>query len=90
MVACFYKPPQMVVYLIELGEGFMKYVCELCGKVYDDAVGDVSRGIPAGTDFLSLTAYECPDCGSGKEAFVQALSGASAGQSGTASYESQR
>ena len=68
----------------------MKYVCELCGKIYDDAVGDSRRGIPAGTDFLSLAAYECPDCGSGKEAFVQAASGASAGQSGNSRYESQR
>lgn len=68
----------------------MKYVCELCGKVYDDAVGDAFRGIPAGTDFLSLATYECPDCGSGKEAFVQASSGTSAGQSGNSRYESQR
>ena len=56
----------------------MKYVCELCGKIYDDAAGDIVHGIPAGTDFLTLTAYECPDCGSGKEAFVQAASGAAA------------
>ena len=68
----------------------MKYVCELCGKIYDDAVGDVRRGIPAGTDFLTLTAYECPDCGSGKEAFVQAESGASAVQDSNERYDSQR
>ena len=67
----------------------MKYVCELCGKVYDDTVGDIAHGIPAGTDFLSLTAYECPDCGSGKEAFVQAASGASAAPS-TSDHDSQR
>ena len=68
----------------------MKYVCELCGKIYDDAAGDIQRGIPAGTDFLSLTAYECPSCGSGKEAFVQASSGASAVQTPNARYDSQR
>ena len=68
----------------------MKYVCELCGKVYDEAVGDAQRGIPAGTDFLTLPVYECPDCGSGKEAFVQVTSGASAVQSVTGRYDSQR
>lgn len=62
------------------GDDFLKYVCELCGKIYDDSAGDIRLGIPAGTDFLTLAAYECPDCGSGKEAFVQATSGASAVQ----------
>lgn len=68
----------------------MKYVCELCGRVYDEAVGDVAHGIAAGTDFLTLPSYECPDCGSGKEAFVQAASGASAVQTVTGRYDSQR
>jgi len=68
----------------------MKYVCELCGKVYDDTIGDIQHGIPAGTDFLSLDTYECPDCGSGKEAFVQAASGASAVQAPNERYDSQR
>lgn len=68
----------------------MKYVCELCGKIYDEAIGDTVKGIPAGTDFASLAAYECPDCGSGKEAFVQVSSGASAAQSVGSRYDSQR
>ena len=69
----------------------MKYICELCGKIYDEAVGDEKQGIPAGTDFMSLSVYECPDCGSGKEAFVQASSGVSAAQSpGDDRYHSQR
>ena len=68
----------------------MKYVCELCGKIYDEAVGDVRRGIPAGVAFASLPAYECPDCGSGKEAFVQADSGISAVETAPAGYDSQR
>lgn len=67
----------------------MKYVCELCGNIFDEAIGDARRGVPAGTDFLSLPAYECPDCGSGKEAYVQAASGASAAQAG-GNYDSQR
>ena len=69
----------------------MKYVCELCGRIYDEAAGDVKHGIPAGTVFSDLPAeYECPDCGSGKEAYVQASSGESAVQTPSDRYLSQR
>ncbi len=69
----------------------MKYVCELCGRIYDEAAGDISHGIPAGTSFSALPAeFECPDCGSGKEAYIQAASGASAAQPTTDSFHSQR
>lgn len=48
----------------------MKYMCELCGTVYCEEVGDPTHGIPAGTAFAALPAhYECPICGSEKEAF---------------------
>jgi len=48
----------------------MKYVCELCGMIYDETQGDVSHGIPAGTVFAELPPYyECPRCGSEREAF---------------------
>ena len=51
----------------------MKYVCELCGMVYDEAAGDPKRGIPAGTAFSQLPGgYDCPGCGSGLEAFSPA------------------
>lgn len=51
----------------------MKYVCELCGMVYDEAVGDEKHGIPAGTAFDALPEdYDCPRCGSEKEAFSAA------------------
>ena len=47
----------------------MKYVCELCGTVYNEEAGDIAHGIPAGTAFDALPEYyECPGCGSGKEA----------------------
>lgn len=50
----------------------MKYVCELCGSVYDEAAGDPRHGIPAGTAFSDLPAdYECSGCGSALEAFYQ-------------------
>ena len=51
----------------------MRYICELCGNVYDEAQGDVKRGIPSGTRFLNLPSdVDCPICGSHKEAFTKA------------------
>ena len=48
----------------------MKYVCELCGTIYDEQTGDPKRQVRPGTAFASLPEdYECPICGSEKEAF---------------------
>lgn len=48
----------------------MKYVCELCGLVYDEAQGDPQHGIAPGTLFSQLPEhYECPGCYSEKQAF---------------------
>lgn len=48
----------------------MKYVCELCGMIYDEDLGDIKHHIPAGTKFEDLPAdYECPGCYSEREAF---------------------
>lgn len=50
----------------------MKYVCELCGSIYDEELGDARRGIPAGTVFADLPeSYSCHCCGSEREAFAQ-------------------
>ena len=47
-----------------------KYVCNVCGYVYDPAAGDPDGNIPAGTAFEDLPAdYQCPLCGVGKEDF---------------------
>lgn len=47
-----------------------KYVCKLCGYVYDPAVGDPDNNIPAGTEFDKLPeTWVCPVCGAGKEEF---------------------
>lgn len=47
-----------------------KYVCDLCGYVYDPAVGDKDAGVAAGTKFEDLPAdWVCPLCGAGKEDF---------------------
>jgi len=48
----------------------MKYICELCGWIYDEAKGDPNNGIEPGTKFENLPEhYECPFCYCEKEAF---------------------
>ena len=51
----------------------MKYVCEICGYVYDEEKGDESLGIAPGTRFEDLPDdFECPLCGVGKDMFSEA------------------
>ena len=48
----------------------MKYVCEVCGYVYDEAAGDPDNGVAAGTSFKDLpTDWKCPMCGVDKDQF---------------------
>ncbi len=50
----------------------MKYVCELCGLVYDEEVGLPAKGIAPGTAFQDLPAdFECPGCYSERSAFYK-------------------
>ena len=47
-----------------------KYVCEVCGYVYDPEKGDSTSGIAPGTAFEDLPEdWTCPECGVGKEHF---------------------
>lgn len=44
-----------------------KWLCAFCAHVYDEAIGDPARGIPAGTPLESLPEdWVCPDCGASK------------------------
>ena len=48
----------------------MKYVCEVCGWVYDEEEGYPDGGIPAGTKWEDLPEdFECPLCGVTKDQF---------------------
>ena len=48
-----------------------KYVCNICGYVYDPEQGDQDGGISPGTSFADLPDdWICPICGSGKDEFV--------------------
>ena len=47
-----------------------KYVCMVCGWIYDPEVGVPDLGIEPGTPFESLPDdFECPECGADKEDF---------------------
>lgn len=47
-----------------------KYVCEVCGYVYDPAVGDPDNGIAPGTKFEDFPAdWVCPLCSVDKTNF---------------------
>ena len=40
-----------------------KYVCSICGYVYDPEIGDEEHGIPAGTPFEELPDdWKCARC----------------------------
>ena len=50
----------------------MKYVCDICGWIYDPAKGDPAGNVPPGTEFPDLPDnYVCPECGAGKSNFSQ-------------------
>ena len=47
-----------------------KWVCDVCGYIYDPAEGDTDNGIAAGTSFEALPEdWVCPLCGVGKDQF---------------------
>lgn len=47
-----------------------KYVCTLCGYVYDPEAGDPDNGVAPGTSWEDVPEdWECPVCGAGKDDF---------------------
>lgn len=49
-----------------------KYVCTVCGYVYDPALGDPDNGVAPGTAFNDLPDnWVCPLCSVGKEDFEE-------------------
>ncbi len=50
----------------------MKYVCDVCGWVYDEEKGHPESGISPGTKWEDLPEdFACPLCGVGKNDFSQ-------------------
>jgi len=51
-------------------EKMKKYICDLCGYVYDPAEGDPDNGVQPGTSFADVPEdWVCPLCGAAKEDF---------------------
>lgn len=49
-----------------------KYVCDVCGWVYDEAEGSPENGIPPGTKFEDLPeSFVCALCNVGKDDFTK-------------------
>ena len=47
-----------------------KYVCSICGYVYDPVVGDPDSGLAANTLFDGIPdGWVCPVCGVAKDMF---------------------
>ena len=50
-----------------------RYVCGICGYIYDEAQGIPNAGIAPGTRWEDLPAgWKCPLCGAAKELFREA------------------
>ncbi|HIW03352.1 MAG TPA: rubredoxin [Firmicutes bacterium] len=48
----------------------MRYVCQVCGYVYDEDEGDPDNGVAPGTKWEDVPdSYTCPLCGVGKDQF---------------------
>jgi rubredoxin len=53
------------------GNAAMIYQCKHCFTVYDEVLGDVEYGVPAGTAFSAVgNDYQCPMCAAPKEDFL--------------------
>ena len=48
----------------------MRYLCLVCGYIYDESVGSLEDGIQAGTKWSEVAEdWLCPDCGAMKDDF---------------------
>ena len=48
----------------------MKYICDVCGFIYDESEGAPDNGIAPGTAWADVPEdFECPLCGVGKDSF---------------------
>jgi len=53
-------------------ESMARYVCQICGYVYDPEKGDPDNGVAPGTPFEKLPDdWTCPVCGASKSDFAK-------------------
>ena len=49
---------------------YKKYICLICGFIYDEELGWPDDGIAAGTHWQDVPdTWMCPDCGATKDDF---------------------
>ena len=49
---------------------FKKYVCVVCGYIYDEEMGEPEAGLQPGTRWENIPEdWSCPDCGASKSDF---------------------
>ncbi len=47
-----------------------KWICTVCGYIYDPVKGDPDNGVAAGTAFEDISSdWVCPVCGASKDDF---------------------
>jgi rubredoxin len=47
-----------------------RYICDVCGYVYDPKIGDNDNGVAPGTAFEDIPDdWVCPECGAPKTEF---------------------
>jgi len=47
-----------------------RYMCVICGFIYDEEQGLPNEGIASGTKWEDIPLnWKCPECGAGKEDF---------------------
>lgn len=52
---------------------YCKWMCLICGFIYDEAAGLPEEGLPAGTRWADIPPnWTCPECGARKEDFEMA------------------
>ena len=63
---CFYHNKQTQA----IERGMKRYMCVICGFIYDESKGLPDEGIPPGTKWDDVPLnWKCPECGAGKEDF---------------------
>jgi len=49
---------------------YKKYMCVVCGWIYDEQLGAPEHGLKPGTRWDDVPSdWSCPDCGAGREDF---------------------
>ena len=57
-------------HLLDELQPMKRWMCLICGYVYDEAAGAPDEGLPPGTRWEDVPlSWRCPDCGAGKEDF---------------------